>query len=126
MEFSDWLLSELAKRKWTQADLARRSGLTKQAVTNYVSGRVPNRDALVSIAKSLQIPIEIIFDAVTGKNKSEKTLQISKFDHIIEQLPDEDIDDLYTLAKAKLERIEEKDRQAASKKKRLATSTPKG
>lgn len=126
MEFSDWLLSELAKRKWTQADLARRSGLTKQAVTNYVSGRVPNRDALVSIAKSLQIPIEIIFDAVSGKNKSEKTLQISKFDHIIEQLPDEDIDDLYTLAKAKLERIEEKSRQAASKKKHIATSTPKG
>lgn len=126
MEFSDWLLSELAKRKWTQADLARRSGLTKQAVTNYISGRVPNRDALVSIAKSLQIPIEIIFDAVNGKNKSEKTLQISKFDHIIEQLPDEDIDDLYTLAKAKLERIEEKERQAASKKKHFATSATKG
>jgi transcriptional regulator with XRE-family HTH domain len=69
MLFSDWLLSELAKRKWSQADLARNSGLTKQAITNYVSGRMPNRDAVGDFAKGFKLPPEIVFRAVEGKTE---------------------------------------------------------
>jgi transcriptional regulator with XRE-family HTH domain len=37
MKFSDWLIEELKKRdNMTQAELARRSGLTSGAISNYL------------------------------------------------------------------------------------------
>jgi len=86
MNFADWLLNELAKKKWSQSDLAKHSGLTKQAIGNYVSGRVPSRDALIVIAKALKIPIEIIFDAVDGK-VSENDAWVEEMSHKISLLP---------------------------------------
>jgi transcriptional regulator with XRE-family HTH domain len=62
MDFSDWLLQEMNKRGWSQADLARNSGLNRQSVSDYVNRRRTNPDpeALVSIAKGLKIsPITI-------------------------------------------------------------------
>jgi len=42
IEFSDWLLSEMNKRNWTQADLARASGLNRQSVSDYINRRRSN------------------------------------------------------------------------------------
>ena len=55
--FSDWLLDELRKREWTQADLARASGLTTAAISKYMSGRIPEKDALKKIARAFDVPI---------------------------------------------------------------------
>ncbi len=86
MNFSDWLLSELAKRKWSQSDLAKHSKLTKQAIGNYVSGRIPSRDALIVIAKALKIPMDTIFDAVDGK-VSKDDAWVEEMNHKLSLLP---------------------------------------
>lgn len=60
--FSDWLLEEMNKRGWSQADLARASGLNRQSVSDYVNRRRtnPEPEALVSIANAFKIsPITI-------------------------------------------------------------------
>lgn len=59
--FADWLLSEMSKDDLSQAELARRSGLTKQAIGNYIAGRIPDERALRKIARGLKLPPEEVF-----------------------------------------------------------------
>ena len=59
--FSKWLLTKLDDMEWSQAELARKSGLTDGAITNYINGRTPHKNALIKIAKAFKIPAETIF-----------------------------------------------------------------
>lgn len=61
MMFNDWLLSQLKERDWSQADLARYSGLTRGGVSNYINGRIPDESALRKIAKALKLSPEEVF-----------------------------------------------------------------
>jgi len=58
----DFLKDNMKKRNWSQADLARKSGLDTSLVSNILSGRrnigVTSANA---IAKAFKIPPEIIF-----------------------------------------------------------------
>jgi transcriptional regulator with XRE-family HTH domain len=63
MEFNDWLLNQLRERSWSQADLARASGLTRGGVSNYINGRTPDEAALRKIAKALKLSPEAVFRA---------------------------------------------------------------
>ena len=52
----------MKKRDWSQADLARASGLNRQSVSDYINQRRTNPDpnALVAIAKGLNLsPITV-------------------------------------------------------------------
>jgi transcriptional regulator with XRE-family HTH domain len=59
--FSKWLSDKLEEKEWKQADLAKRSGMTAGAISNYVNGRTPDKIALSKIAKAFKIPPETIF-----------------------------------------------------------------
>lgn len=61
--FSDWLLEEMRKREWIQADLARASGLTTASISRYMVDRVPDKEALRKIARAFNMKPEIIFRA---------------------------------------------------------------
>jgi len=60
--FSEWLNTKLKELNWSQADLARASGLTTGAVSNYVNGRTPDETALRKIAKAFRVPAELVFE----------------------------------------------------------------
>lgn len=63
--FNDWLLSQLQKHNWSQADLARASGLTRAAISRYMgdSSRIPDEAALRKLAHGLKLPPETVFRA---------------------------------------------------------------
>lgn len=61
--FRNWLLDELRKRDWIQADLARASGLTTATISRYATGRIPDESALKKIARALKVPPEEAFRA---------------------------------------------------------------
>lgn len=62
MTFSDWLASELNKRDMSQADLARKSDLTRGAVSHLINQqRQPGPDACLAIARALSLPPELVF-----------------------------------------------------------------
>ena len=63
MKFNNWILSQLKDRGWSQADLARKSGLTRGGVSNYINGRIPDENALRKIAKAFKLPAEVVFRA---------------------------------------------------------------
>jgi transcriptional regulator with XRE-family HTH domain len=70
MKFNDWLIDEMKKRSWSQAELARRSGLTRSAISNYVSGQRPNSSAIDKLAKAFQLPPSVLFDISSTTRKT--------------------------------------------------------
>ena len=63
MKFNDWILSQLREREWSQADLARSSGLTRGAISKYLIDRIPDESALRKIAHAFKLPPETVFCA---------------------------------------------------------------
>ena len=56
----DWMIAEREKREMTQADLARASGLTRSAISDYENRQRANPDikALASVSIALGYPAE--------------------------------------------------------------------
>jgi transcriptional regulator with XRE-family HTH domain len=63
--FVDWLKTQLQERNWSQADLARESGLNKQSIHYYLtkSSKPPHAHALAKIAYALGLPVEQVYRA---------------------------------------------------------------
>jgi transcriptional regulator with XRE-family HTH domain len=105
--FNDWLLERMKELDWSQADLARASGLTRPAISNYINGRTPDEAALVKIAKAFKLPRELVFEkAGLLLPKPEDDPIINEIMHLARNLPPEDVQDLIDLARAKLSRHE--------------------
>ena len=67
-------INELRKaRGWSQVDLAKRLGITKQTVSNWENGKaLPDVETLLQIAEKLNIDVN---DLVYGKNNSNEILK---------------------------------------------------
>lgn len=62
--FSDWLVGEMQAREMTQADLARKSGVSTGGISDLLTGRrEPGVTIASKIAKGLDIPEEQVFRA---------------------------------------------------------------
>lgn len=58
-DFKWWLLERLDERGWSQADLARRSGLSPAQVSRLASGvRQPGLDACLRLAQALGLSLD--------------------------------------------------------------------
>jgi transcriptional regulator with XRE-family HTH domain len=60
--FSNWVLEQLEDREWTRAELSRRAGLSRTAISDVILGKAnPGFHLCVSIGNALEIPPEGIF-----------------------------------------------------------------
>ena len=62
-KFSEWLSKKMKERNWSQSDLARASGLTRQAISYYLSekSKQPDEFALQEIAHAFKLPPEEVY-----------------------------------------------------------------
>ena len=61
-EFSNWLIAELERRDWSQADLSKRSGLHRAIISKIVLGSSsPMPETLEAIARGFGMPSVIVF-----------------------------------------------------------------
>ena len=92
MDFLEWLNAELNQRNWNQSELARKSGLTRQAISHILSGRsrTPDNKSLEAIARALNIPNDEVF-RVAGipVSKSKLSPLAERAAHLIESIDDE-------------------------------------
>lgn len=56
-------MQQLQERDWSQADLSRKSNLTRQAIANYMAGRIPDEKSLRQIARAFKLPVVTVFRA---------------------------------------------------------------
>lgn len=96
--FNDWILDQLKLKKWSQADFARNSGLTKGAISNYINGRIPDDEAIRKIAHALNLPVELVFEKANKlPAKPELSTIKRKLLHVAQNLPDSDVEIAITL-----------------------------
>lgn len=64
--FGVWLGRQLVRREWTQADLARRTGISSGRISEWVRGtRLPNSESAVRLADALHENPDYVL-ALTG------------------------------------------------------------
>lgn len=93
--FNAWLLEQLKTLAWSQADLARASGLTRAAISRYINdkNRIPDEVALRKIAKAFNMPPELVFEKA-GLLPAKLELSAIKrtLMYLARDLPDSDIE----------------------------------
>lgn len=90
--FNEWLLERLKELEWSQADLARASGLTTAAISKYINGRIPDEAALRKLAKALKMPPDLVFEkAGILPPKSDLTPLQRSIMEMVKNLPDNDL-----------------------------------
>jgi len=104
-KFANWLQGKMDAAGWSQSDLARRSGLTRQAIGNYVQGRrIPNRDAIAGIARAFDLDIQYVYKMAGLQYKHYNTV-MSESDrtmlHLFTELDQDQQEELIELAKIK-------------------------
>jgi transcriptional regulator with XRE-family HTH domain len=64
--FSVWLQTELDKRQWSQAELARAAGLSRAVINKLLNGKTfPQPTTLSSVAHAFKMPVETIYRAAS-------------------------------------------------------------
>lgn len=104
IQFSTWINDQLRERKWTQADLARESGLTRQAIGYYLSGKSksPDPEALTSIARALNFPPTRVFRAAGILPPApEVSEEIEMILNEVARLPKEDQEEILAFVRMK-------------------------
>lgn len=90
-DFPTWLLLELKKRNWLQSELARRAGISRQTVSEYINGKRKyyEKEILVAIAQAFEIREEDVFiaaGAYSPKPGDDTTLR--QIEHLYHTLRD--------------------------------------
>jgi transcriptional regulator with XRE-family HTH domain len=107
MDFSDWLLEQMNQREWTQSDLSKKSGLTRQSVSDYVNRRRTNPEpaALVAIANALGIsPITVFRKAGLLPSSTESDSDFDDWKHLLNQLPPDEREEMRGIVQLKIEK----------------------
>lgn len=107
--FNTWLLSKLKEKEWSQADLARASGLTTAAISKYINGRIPDAEALKKIARAFRLPNEQVFEAAgVFPPKSKADEKIEQINHLAESMSEDEKQELLEYIKFRIKIAEEK------------------
>lgn len=125
-KFSNWLNEEMEKRAWSQSDLARASGLTRQVISYYLVGvsKSPNPDALRAIATALKVnPISVFRKAGLLPAGPENEIQFEDWEYLLKQLPPEEQEEMRQLALLKIEKRKKAEAAAQAAQRKLKHST---
>src|SRR5690349_25032372 len=92
-KFAIYANNEMQKRNWNQAELVRRSGLTRQTVSRFFSekSKEPDRETLEGVAKGLGIPLDMFYRE-SGVLPPEEGYEpvVEETAHIMKNLPKEE------------------------------------
>ncbi len=102
----EYLESNLRQRGWTQADLARKSGLDSSLVSNFFAGRRNvGAASAVSIARAFNVAPEIVFrKAGLLPNVPESTAEEEQLLYLFRQMTPDQRRDVLEYADFKLNR----------------------
>lgn len=105
-DFVEWQETERERRSWSYADLARASGISSAQISRVTSRQQkPGREYLRGVAKAYKLPEAQVF-RIAGEidTPPDHTPGAERLSSLFPDLTDDDIDELYAIALAKLER----------------------
>lgn len=75
-KFGERLKIALKSSGYTQAKITEELNLSKNAITNYVNGRLPKADILYNIAKTLNVSMEWLLTGIESEFDDKKSSSI--------------------------------------------------
>ena len=114
--FSVWLQEQIDRLGISQSEFARRAGISRQAISNYINGQRmnPDGDTLEAIARALKLPPETVFRAAgLLPPVSEDEAKFEDWKYLLEGLNERDLNLLRDLAE-KMAAENEKERALKS------------
>ena len=108
--FPEWLLGEIEKRGWTQAELARRAEVTPAQISRVLSqAQQPGPDTCTGIARALRIsPEEVFRRAGLLPPQPEETPTSRELLYMFMQLDDQDQERILSITRTFLEEKKER------------------
>ena len=91
--FANWLEAIIRESGMSQSDLARRSGLSRQAISAYLNQKrtKPDEEALQALARGLQLPVETVYEKAGLLSKSPPETELQRqLVYLYNQLPDDE------------------------------------
>lgn len=117
MSFSNWLLLEMKRREWNNADLARKAGLSRQAIGYYLGGRIPSNEACQKIAHALGVtPDEVLRHVGILTDYDPKTAKAKELQRLLELSSPQVVDDVLEFARHRLSLARKRGESHADKK----------
>ena len=92
MKFTEWLQSEMDKRNWNKADLAREIGFSEAAISHIFTGhRKPGVKMCRALSKLFNLPLGMIYE-YAGIMPTDQQLDTMTREaiHLFSQLDEED------------------------------------
>ena len=93
ISFAEWLTEQMNEREWSQARLAKESGLSRQAIGYYLGpkSKKPDEEALQKLAKAFKMPVEQVYRAA-GVPLSDPMIspEIEQIVHEVERMSHEE------------------------------------
>lgn len=113
-KFSSWLIEQMQIKNWSQSDLARASGLTRQTISYYLSDRStkPDEAALTKIAHAFKMSPIAIFRKAGLLPEGGDQASFEDWQHLLNQLMPEEQEEMRQIIEMKIDR-RQKAEQAA-------------
>lgn len=90
--FGEWVLSELAVRRWSMRELARQTRVSESTISRIVSGkRNPSSRLSRRIAQALHVPPETVFrEAGLLPDADEEAPGVKEALYLFRELPEDE------------------------------------
>jgi len=94
IEFGIWVRQEREKKNWSQADLARESGLYRSLINNIENGvSESSPKTLKALAHAFDYPLDLLYEFVNLLPKKKELSAIKrKLAQVAEDVPDSDVE----------------------------------
>lgn len=106
--FGEWLRKERESRNWSQADLARLSGLHRQIINKTENGvSTPAIETFIALASALKYSPILLFrkaGLLPNHNGNGDQVKFEDWEYLLKQMSPEDEAELRQIAELKIER----------------------
>lgn len=116
--FSGWIQERLEEKGWSQAELARRSGLTRGGISNLLNNvRKPDAETCKALARAFGRPEEeALIAAGYLSPKPDFDPRAERLNQLFDQLTPEDQEEILSIAEMKLRKKEAREAEKQKKK----------
>jgi len=103
--FADWLLTEMKRRRLSQSELARRSGISRSTLSNIINDqRGYGEKTVIAIAHGLDVPESIVLQAAGILSDKQEISGTTEETYLFKMLDDKDKEEIIYLMRFKLDR----------------------